>query len=236
VEETIEPGYYPDPENPSKTRYWDGGMWANAERDQEPRGPLISSLMASRNSRFGIILGGVIVLVIILTLLTKGGGPPAAPAATTAPSTSTTVVGTESAAFCSALAASTNQSGGTSGGNPAWFIQATYTNIAAARRGITANLSEGTAAVVSLNSLEATSTGSLQTGLKSVASFASTEVSLLRSELSAINQSPKHLVQLQKSYVARERAAAAGGTKALSSITGELSTAEASCNPTTTTS
>lgn len=32
----IPAGFYPDPENPSKTRWWDGQAWADASSDEAP--------------------------------------------------------------------------------------------------------------------------------------------------------------------------------------------------------
>lgn len=96
------PGWYPDPEEPSRQRFWDGTRWTEARAYPVAMGldgaPVPDAAAAeSRGTNWALIVGLVVLLLVVLAavwfFLLRGGSsePVPAPVPTTAPTAPTAV-------------------------------------------------------------------------------------------------------------------------------------------------
>ncbi len=93
------PGWYPDPEEPSRQRFWDGTRWTEARAYPVAAGldglPGPAPQEEERGTNWALVVGllallGVVLLAVWFFLL-RGGSSEPAPVPTTAPTAPTAV-------------------------------------------------------------------------------------------------------------------------------------------------
>ncbi len=70
---TQEPGWYPDPDDPSRTRWWDGGAWTQVDRPTERTSPAKVMLIVLAILTSVAVVAGVVFFAFIAFVLRVSG-------------------------------------------------------------------------------------------------------------------------------------------------------------------